>query len=307
MVRLAAFLLLIGWVASVSDATLAQSVPSRKCSYIAIVSAVRAGQTPDVSGCNSIIVARNLQEAGFRPVREAVADADVERGLVSRVAIQDRTATIYVSTGAAPTPPPTRPAPEVEPAPAPAPPVIVDPAPAPEPPPPPRPPTADPAPSDPRAPAADPVPPDPPVATDPVIAGPPIDIPIAVNPDDFALTNVTGSDTPIVPDDSETSTNTTVSDLPRSWFDRLQDMAPWWPIPALLLGLSVIAYGIRKLWTPPAPPALYPSWEVESGGASIDGKLPAIPGWPSFSARTTIEWGGASLPEPLPTAETDNG
>ena len=307
MVRLAAFLLLTCWAASVSEATLAQSAPPRKCSYIAIVSAIRAGQTPDVSGCNFIIVARNLQEAGFRPVREAVADANVERGLVSRVAIQDRTATIYVSTGAAPTPPPTRPTPEVEPAPAPAPPVIVDPAPAPEPPPPPRPPAADPAPSDPPAPAADPAPPKPPVPeTDPIIASPPIDTPITVNPDDPALTNGIGPGTASVPDEAEILPNTTL-DPPPSWFERLQEMAPWWPIPALILGLTVIAYGIRKLLPPAPPPALYPSWEVESGGASIDGKLPAIPGWPSFSARTTIEWGGASLPEPLPTAETDNG
>jgi hypothetical protein len=43
------------------------------------------------------------------------------------------------------------------------------------------------------------------------------------------------------------------------------------------------------------------------GGASIAGKLPTIPGWPSFSARTAIEWGGASLPDPLPQAEEENG
>lgn len=305
MLRLAASLLLACWVASDSDAALAQFPTPRKCSYNAIVSAVRAGQTPDVGGCNAILVARNLREAGFRPVREPVADASVERGLVARVAIQDRTATIFVSTGAAPPQPPAPPAPEEEPAPAPPPPVSADPTPAPQPPPPPQPPAADPAPSDPPAPSTDPAPPDPPVpATDPVIASPPIDGPTTVNPDDPALTNTAGPDTA---DEIATSTKTTVTDTPPTWFERLQDMAPWWPVPAVILGLGAVAYGIRKLWPPALPPVLYSSWEMDGGAPAAEVELPQIPGWPRFSTRTALDWGGASLPDPLPLAENKDG
>lgn len=311
MLRLAAFLLLTCWVASDSGAALAQPGTPNKCSYSAIVFAVRAGQTPDVSGCSSNLVFRNLQEAGFRPVREPVADGSVERGMVSRVAIQDRIATIYVSTGAAPPQRPAQPALEEEPTPAPPTPVIADPTPAPQPPLPPQPPAADPAPSDPPAPATDPAPPDPPVpATDPVSASPPIDGPITVNPDDPALTNTTGPDTTGETEEIETSTNTADDNSPPpppTWFEQLQDKAPWWPIPVVILGLAAIAYGVRKLWPPGPPLALYPTWAVDPGAASVDGDLPTMPGWPRFSTRTTLEWGGASLPDPLPTAEKYDG
>lgn len=312
MLRRAAFLLLTCWVVCNAGAAPAQSAAQDKCSYRAIAMAIRAGQTPDVSGCNPIIVFRNLQEAGFRPVPAAAADANVERGLVSHIAIQDRAATIYVSTGAPP-PPPTPPAREQEAAPTPPPPVIANPAPAGVPPPV----VADPAPAPGTPPAPQPAPAEPIVSAPPPPApgigpaNPPLDTTPIVNPGDPALTNGVDGANPAV-DDSEAATNAVgdgagAQPPPRpTWFERLLDMAPWWPI-AAILSFGAIAYAIRKWWVPPPPPTLYPTWDVDPGGASIAGKLPTIPGWPSFSARTAIEWGGASLPDPLPQAEEENG
>jgi hypothetical protein len=180
--------------------------------------------------------------------------------------------------------------------------VIVNPTPAPKPPAPPPPPAADPAPSDPQAPAADSGTAPSPIETTPI-----------VNPDDPALTNNVVDEATAGTEQVEGTLNAIGDGAgaqpppPPTWFERLQAAIPWWPIPAVLLGLGAIAYGIRKTWTPASAPALYPTWDIESGMTAIDGELPAIPGWPSFSARTAIEWGGASLPEPLPLAEEENG
>lgn len=81
---------------------------------------------------------------------------------------------------------------------------------------------------------------------------------------------------------------------------------PWWPIPVVVIGIAAIGYVIKKLIPPPAP-ALYPTWEVEAGLPVRESDPPTIPGWPKFSSQTEIEWGGASLPEPLPPAEEENG
>jgi hypothetical protein len=81
----------------------------------------------------------------------------------------------------------------------------------------------------------------------------------------------------------------------------------WWPIPAGILGTVAVAYLISKIWPPPVPPALYPTWEVEAAPAAGPFNAPRIPGWPRFSAQVDLEWGGASVPEPLPIAETNDG
>ena len=81
----------------------------------------------------------------------------------------------------------------------------------------------------------------------------------------------------------------------------------WWWIPACVIGIPAAGYIIRKIWPPtPTPPLLYPTWEAELIEPSGETSVPTIPGWPRFAARTEIEWGGTSLPEPLPIAETDH-
>ena len=89
--------------------------------------------------------------------------------------------------------------------------------------------------------------------------------------------------------------------------DRLNQAAPWWPIAAAILGLAAATYVVRKIWSPTPPPVLYPTWSIEADQPSIETSVPTIPGWPSFSSQTELEWGGASIPEPLPMAEEENG
>jgi len=88
-------------------------------------------------------------------------------------------------------------------------------------------------------------------------------------------------------------------------FERLQNEAPWWPIPIAVLALGAVAYGLKKIiW--PSPPALYSTWAIET---PVPATLHArgLPGWPRFSTRADVEWGGAIVPEPLPTAENKDG
>lgn len=90
----------------------------------------------------------------------------------------------------------------------------------------------------------------------------------------------------------------------------LQENAPWWPIPAGLLGLGAIAYAGRKIWRriwPETVPVLYPTWGIEAGPSPPALDAPHIPGWPKFSTSVTVEWGGAIVPQPLPIAETKDG
>jgi hypothetical protein len=80
----------------------------------------------------------------------------------------------------------------------------------------------------------------------------------------------------------------------------------WWMIPVAIAAIGAVTWIIKKL-IPPTPPALYPSWKLEMAQPLDDISVPTIPDWPSFAARTGVEWGGASLPEPLPIAEKDDG
>lgn len=93
---------------------------------------------------------------------------------------------------------------------------------------------------------------------------------------------------------------------PKTLLERLQEDFPWWPIPAALLALGLTTYVLRKFIWPPAP-ALYPSWGIEPGLQPVGPGPPRLPGWPRFSTRVAIEWGGASVPEPLPIVETNDG
>ncbi|WP_028969165.1 PASTA domain-containing protein [Sphingomonas sp. URHD0057] len=80
---------------------------------------------------------------------------------------------------------------------------------------------------------------------------------------------------------------------------------PWLAIAAGLLGLGAIAFAIHTIFPP--VPKLYPSWDIEAGAPIPPASLPRIPGWPRFSTQVDLEWGGASVPEPLPIAETNDG
>lgn len=93
----------------------------------------------------------------------------------------------------------------------------------------------------------------------------------------------------------------------RTWLEKLNDDVPWWPIPAGILVLGAITYGVRKLWPRPVPPTLYPTWDVEAEPMPTAPDPPRIPDWPKFSTHVEIEWGGAIIPQPLPIAETKNG
>ena len=77
-------------------------------------------------------------------------------------------------------------------------------------------------------------------------------------------------------------------------------------IPVAIAAIGAVTWIIKKL-IPPTPPALYPSWELEMAQPLDDISVPTIPDWPSFAARTSVEWGGASLPEPLPIVEKNHG
>ncbi len=93
----------------------------------------------------------------------------------------------------------------------------------------------------------------------------------------------------------------------RTWLEKLNEDAPWWPIPAGILVLGVITYGVRKLWPRPLPPTLYPTWDVEADPVPPALDPPRILDWPKFSTSVTVEWGGAIVPQPLPIAETKDG
>ena len=361
MLRRAAFLLLTCWIASDSGAVSAQPGAPDKCSYRPIAMAVREGSNPDVSGCSVIQVVRNLQEAGIRPTGAETPDTNVEKGLVSRVEVDGRAATIYVSTG--PPPPPTPPAPQGEPTPTPPPPVNIDPVPAPTPPPPEQPPAytggeAGPteSPGNPEiineaatppgetlqptsysVSAAENIPREAAVTFTIRRSGPlrPADVEF-----DFVQNNdlvePAGMEHPLRFAEGEASK---VLTLPANSYSpcrtptlilRLEPPVqasptfanpapdycretppqfppPWWWIPACLIGIAALGYLIRKIWPPtPTPPSLYPTWEAELVEPRGETSVPTIPGWPRFAARTEIEWGGTSLPEPLPIAETDH-
>jgi hypothetical protein len=97
---------------------------------------------------------------------------------------------------------------------------------------------------------------------------------------------------------------------PPTLLEWLQENAPWWPIPAALLGLGAVAYVGRKIWRriwPGTVPVLYPTWGIEAGPTPPELDAPHIPGWPKFSTSVTVEWGGAIVPQPLPIAETKDG
>jgi hypothetical protein len=398
MLRTAAFLLLACWVASDSGFASAQPGTPDKCGYIAIVTAIRGGQTPDVSGCDFIPVYRNLQEAGLRPTRDEVADAAVERGQVSRIAVQDNSAIIYVSTGAPPKPSFTISAPqkvqegdkltltvrrdgndnqahrlefitdrtelltEV------IPPLVFEPA-------------ADEQSftvatawgqpgdgvhelriaiaADESGEGGEPIsvtitdaPPNAyaiePLAT--VRRGDAIEFRISrsgpLRPDslefdfvqDGAVIQPAGMQHPLNFDEGNDTISLTLPvgsyspcRMPPTLTLRLETPVsgsasfvdqppsycaepppptfppPWWPIPVAIITLIGIVYTVSKYWPPITPPVLYPTWDIEVGVPAAAADLPQIPGWPRFSIRTTLEWGGASLPDPLPLAEKKDG
>lgn len=420
MLRSAAFLLLTCWIASDSADAWAQPTEPSRCNLKVIAVTIRNGQTPNVAGCDLQSLFNNLREAGLTPRLDREANSSVDRGAVSRLAIEGDGAIIYVSAGA---PPPTPPPP-------------------PEPPPP-EGPTGAVAPPKPRFIIS--APPSvqegdrvtltvrregsdgqahrlqfitdrtellkaaiPPITLEPNVdelpfsvatawgepgdgvhelkiaiaadesgeGGEPVSVTITdAPPNSYAIessANVRRGDAieftisrsgPLRPDrlefdfvqdasvirpqgvlhplsfqegdaalsltlpagsylpcqtppvltlklETPVSGSASFADPPPDYCNVLPPRKfppPWWPIPVVIIVAVGTAYVLRKPWAPTPPPALYPTWDIEAGAPAFAAEVPKIPGWPRFSTRTTLEWGGASLPDPLPTAEKKDG
>ncbi len=110
------------------------------------------------------------------------------------------------------------------------------------------------------------------------------------------------------PSGVETQASATFSTDRCTLLESLNEKAPWWPIPALVAA-AVLGFGLwqlgKKIFS--GPPTFYPKWELKTEPAAGEFNPPRLPDWPRFATHVDLEWGGASMPEPLPIAEKTDG